>query len=264
VTLELKVQVSTVATGLPATSGQPVRADQGPFPMTSGSGGSDGNGPPFAHGWLQRVHCRGRFVNGLVRSTARPRVPRLIPVLAGIGVLLFLAALGIAWGGRAMGVWGPGAGQATLPPAAAWRSVESVNGGFSIEFPGEAKPLSSDEQGLSMSGLFLATSTGTLTVMWADVPAVRADYGPAMAQGRATRMSATIVSQGDVEVGGLPGYQFVLAVSKCGPSFPGPCRVTWQVLPSGSRLYQLLTAAPDPPGTNPMSDRFFKSFKLRS
>jgi len=50
-----------------------------------------------------------RLVKGLVRSTARPRVPRIIPVLAGIGVLLLVMALVVAWGGRAIGLWGPGA-----------------------------------------------------------------------------------------------------------------------------------------------------------
>ena len=99
--------------------------------------------------------------------------------------------------------------------------------------------------------------------MWADVPGVRADYGPAMAKGRAADMPATIVSQGDAEVGGLPGYQFVLAVSKCGPSIPGACRVTWQVLPVGNRLYQIMAVTPDPPGTSPLTERFLTSFKPR-
>ena len=50
-----------------------------------------------------------RLVKGLARSTARPRVPRFIPVLAGAGVLLLVVVLVVVWGGRAMGLWGPGA-----------------------------------------------------------------------------------------------------------------------------------------------------------
>ena len=118
-------------------------------------------------------------------------------------------------------------------------------------------------QGLATNGLGLATSEGTFTAVWADVPGVRADYGPAMAKGRAADMPATIVSQGDAEVGGLPGYQFVLAVSKCGPSIPGACRVTWQVLPVGNRLYQIMAVTPDPPGTSPLTERFLTSFRPR-
>lgn len=182
--------------------------------------------------------------------------------IVAIGLALAAVSIGLAWGGRALGWWGGQTGPSLQPPSA-WKSFTSADGGFSIEFPGDAEPISSDGQGLTTNGLFLATSAGTFTVMWADVPVVRADYGPAIARGRAADMSATIVSQGDAEVGGLPGYQFVLAVSKCGPSFPGSCRVTWQVLPSGSRLYQVLTAAPDPPGTNPLTDRFLTSFRPR-
>lgn len=60
-------------------------------------------------------------------------------------------------------------------------------------------------------------------------------------------------------VGGLPGYQFVLAVSKCGPSISGACRVTWQVLPVRNRLCQVLAVTPDRPGTSPLTNRFLNS-----
>ncbi len=196
------------------------------------------------------------------------RVPRIIPIFAGIGILLFVAALAIAWGGRAFGLWGPGAGPrtsiATLPPPVAWRSVTSAEGGFSIEFPGDPRAASSQEQGITAHGISLSTSDGDFAVGWSDVPEVATDYGPAVATGRAKALSATIVSEGGVEVGGLPGYQFVLAVpTACSPSIPGSCTLTWQVMPVGTRLYQILTAVPDPPGTSPLTDRFFTSFDPR-
>ncbi len=179
-----------------------------------------------------------------------------------IGVALAAVSIGLAWGGRALGWWG-GQAAPSLQPPSGWKLFTLADGGFSIEFPGDAEPLSSDAQGLTTNGLGLATSAGSFTAMWADVPGVRADYGPAVAEGRAADMSATIVSQGDAEMGGLPGYQFVLSVSKCGPSIPGACRVTWRVLPVGNRLYQLVTVTPDPPGTNPLTDQFLTSFRLR-
>jgi len=182
--------------------------------------------------------------------------------MLAIGVALAAVSVGLAWGGRALGWWG-GPARPSLQPPSAWRVFTSADGDFSIEFPGDAEPVSSDGQDLTTNGLFLATSAGTFTVTWADVPGVRADYGPAMAEGRAADMSATVVSQGDTEVGGLPGYQFVLALATCGPSDPGACRVTWQVLPVGNRLYQLMTATPDPPGTSALADRFLGSFRPR-
>jgi hypothetical protein len=206
-----------------------------------------------------------RLVKGLVRSTARPRVTRGVGVLVGIGVLLLVMLLVVVWGGRAIGLWGPRAGQATLPPAAAWKSLESADGGFAIEFPGDPEAYSEDVQGITAHTLTLSTPDGHFFVGWFDVPGVEADYGPATARERATAMSATIVSEGDTEVGGLPGYEFVLAVpTDCASSIPGPCRVTSQMLPVGTRVYNLVTAVPDPPGASPLTDRFFESFKPRT
>lgn len=179
-----------------------------------------------------------------------------------IGVALAAVSIGLAWGGRALGWWG-GQAAPSLQPPSAWKSFTLADGGFSIEFPGDAEPLSSDAQGLTTNGLGLATSAGTFTALWTAVPGVRSDYGPAMAADMSADMSATIMSQGDAEVGGLPGYQFVLFVSSCGPSIPRACRVTWQVLPLGNRLYSLTTVTPDPPGTNPLTDRFLASFRPR-
>ena len=80
---------------------------------------------------------------------------------------------------------------------------------LSIELPGDAEPLSSDAKGLTTNGLGLARSAGSFTAMWADVPGVRADYGPPWRR-EGGGLSATIVSQGDAEIGGLPDDQFCL------------------------------------------------------
>jgi hypothetical protein len=206
-----------------------------------------------------------RLVRGLVRSTTRPRVTRGVSVLAGIGVLLFVMLLVVVWGGRAIGLWGLGAGHATLPPAAAWKSVESADGGFSIEFPGDPEAHSEDLQGITTHTLSLVTPDGHFVLGWFDVPGVEADYGPATARERATAMSATIVSEAETDVGGLPGYEFVLSVpTDCATSIPGACRVTSQMLTVGTRVYNLVTAVPDPPAASSLTDRFLKSFKPRT
>ena len=203
-----------------------------------------------------------------VSDEPRRRPWRAIKAIFAIGVGLFVLALALAWGGRALGLWGPGAHRAlpTSLPIGSWRAYSPPDGRFSVEFPGDPRVGTGQEQGIQTTAATATTAEGEFFVGWVDLglTEVRPDYGPAMARSMSARRSATILTEKAVTVSGRPGYHFVLAVpSECAPSIPGPCRLTWLALPVGSRLYSIGTAVPEPPGVNTSADRFLASLTLR-